>query len=84
MSEKQIRRHRELEMIPWLPVQAQYLQLCTIIMMKVMASLKQGSIQRFVIIIMEEAPTRAFSWLKAATTAFTFNVKLGLQCNYHK
>ena len=32
-------------------------------------SLKRRSIQRFV--ITEKAPTRAFSWLKAATTAFT-------------
>ena len=30
--------------------------------------------RRFV--IMEKAPTRAFSWLKAATTAFTFNALL--------
>ena len=50
--------------------------------------------------ITEKAPTRAFSWLKAATTAFTFktllrhtmlngcwwslNVKLGPWHNYHK
>ena len=30
----------------------------------------KSSIRRFV--ITEKAPTRAFSWLKAATTAFTF------------
>ena len=33
-------------------------------------SASQSSIRRFV--ITEKAPTRAFSWLKAATTAFTF------------
>ena len=32
------------------------------------------SIRRFV--ITEKAPTRAFSWLKAATTAFTFKTLL--------
>ena len=31
---------------------------------------RKRSIRRFV--ITEKAPTRAFSWLKAATTAFTF------------
>ena len=30
-----------------------------------------------VCIITEKAPTRAFSWLKAATTAFTFKTLLG-------
>ena len=33
------------------------------------ASASKSSIRRFV--ITEKAPTRAFSWLKAATTAFT-------------
>ena len=33
-----------------------------------------NAIQRFV--ITEKAPTRAFSWLKAATTAFTFKTLL--------
>ena len=33
-------------------------------------SLKRRSIRRFV--ITEKAPTRAFSWLKAPTSAFTF------------
>ena len=33
-----------------------------------------NSIRRFV--IMEKAPTRAFSWLKATTTAFTFKTLL--------
>ena len=37
-------------------------------------SLSKSSIQRFV--ITEKAPTRAFSWLKAATTAFTFKALL--------
>ena len=32
------------------------------------------TVRRFV--ITEKAPTRAFSWLKAATTAFTFNKTL--------
>ena len=35
------------------------------------------SIRRFV--ITEKAPTRAFSWLKAATTAFTFKTLLRLR-----
>ena len=37
-------------------------------------SASKSSIQRFV--ITEKAPTRAFSWLKAATTAFTFKTIL--------
>ena len=37
-------------------------------------SASKRSIRRFV--IMEKAPTRAFSWLKAATTAFTFKTLL--------
>ena len=36
----------------------------------VTTSASKKSIRRFV--ITEKAPTRAFSWLKAATTAFTF------------
>ena len=36
--------------------------------------LQKRSIRRFV--ITEKAPTRAFSWLKAATTAFTFKTLL--------
>ena len=36
----------------------------------VIISVSKSSIRRFV--ITEKAPTRAFSWLKAATTAFTF------------
>ena len=36
----------------------------------VLGSASKSSIRRFV--ITEKAPTRAFSWLKAATTAFTF------------
>ena len=36
----------------------------------VCSSASKSSIRRFV--ITEKAPTRAFSWLKAATTAFTF------------
>ena len=36
----------------------------------VCTSASKSSIRRFV--ITEKAPTRAFSWLKAATTAFTF------------
>ena len=35
-------------------------------------SASKSSIQRLV--ITEKAPTRAFSWLKAATTAFTFKI----------
>ena len=38
------------------------------------ASASNSSIRRFVII--EKAPTRAFSWLKAATTAFKFKTLL--------
>ena len=37
-------------------------------------SASKSSIRRFV--IAEKAPTRAFSWLKAATTAFTFKTLL--------
>ena len=37
-------------------------------------SASKSSIQRFE--ITEKAPTRAFSWLKAATTAFTFKTLL--------
>ena len=37
-------------------------------------SASKSSIRRFV--ITEQAPTRAFSWLKAATTAFTFKTLL--------
>ena len=52
------------------------------------ASASKSSIRRFV--ITEKAPTWAFSWLKAATSAFTFktltpqslNVKLGPRRNY--
>ena len=36
--------------------------------------LQMKAIRRFV--ITEKAPTRAFSWLKAATTAFTFKTLL--------
>ena len=36
--------------------------------------LQTKAIRRFV--IMEKAPTRAFSWLKVATTAFTFKTLL--------
>ena len=39
-----------------------------------LTSASKSSIRRFV--IMEKAPTRAFSWLKAATTAFTFKTLL--------
>ena len=42
-------------------------------------SASKKSIRRLV--ITEKAPTRAFSWLKAATTAL--NVKLGPRRNYH-
>ena len=38
------------------------------------ALVPQKQIRRFV--ITEKAPTRAFSWLKAATTAFTFKTLL--------
>ena len=38
--------------------------------LRVSTSASKSSIRRFV--IAEKAPTRAFSWLKAATTAFTF------------
>ena len=40
----------------------------------VATSASKGSIRRFV--ITEKAPTRAFSWLKAATTAFNFKTLL--------
>ena len=40
----------------------------------VASSAPKSSIRTFV--ITEKAPTRAFSWLKAATTAFTFKTLL--------
>ena len=40
----------------------------------VLGSASKSSIRR--IVITEKAPTRAFSWLKAATTAFTFKTLL--------
>ena len=40
----------------------------------ILGSASKSSIRRFV--ITEKAPTRAFSWLKAATTAFTFKIQL--------
>ena len=43
--------------------------MCTLLLV-----LQKSSIRRFV--ITEKAPTRAFSWLKAATTAFTFKTLL--------
>ena len=39
-----------------------------------LSSASKSSIQRFV--ITEKAPTRAFSWLKVATTAFTLKTLL--------
>ena len=45
-----------------------------IIGMAVCISASKSSIRRFV--ITEKAPTMAFSWLKAATTAFTFKTVL--------
>ena len=41
---------------------------------RLFSSASKCSIRRFV--ITEKAPTRAFSWLKAATTAFTFKTLL--------
>ena len=41
---------------------------------EVRLSVSERSIRRFV--ITEKAPTRAFSWLKAASTAFTFKTLL--------
>ena len=43
-------------------------------LVRVEDSASKRSIRRFV--ITEKAPTRAFSWLKAATTAFTFKTLL--------
>ena len=40
------------------------------VLCSLLSSARKSSIRRFV--IAEKAPTRAFSWLKAATTAFTF------------
>ena len=42
--------------------------------MDVEASASKSSIRRFV--ITEKAPTRAFSWLQAAATAFTYKTLL--------
>ena len=46
----------------------------TYVISNVQASASKSSIRRFV--ITEKAPTRASSWLKAATTAFTFKTLL--------
>ena len=70
-------------------------KLCVNIYRISILEIQTKAIRRFV--ITEKAPTRAFSWLKAATTAFTFktqyakkaltqrslNVKLGPRRNYH-
>ena len=40
------------------------------------------SVSQSVFTITEEAPTRAFSWLKAATTAFTFKTLLRLEIGF--
>ena len=45
-----------------------------VLLVLVLTSASKRSIQRFV--ITKKAPTRAFSWLKAATTAFTFKTLL--------
>ena len=47
--------------------------------MAVVCSASKSCIRRYV--ITEKAPTRAFSWLKAATTAFTF--KTDTMLNWH-
>ena len=44
--------------------------------LKVVASAANRSIGEVVCTITEKAPTRAFSWLKAATTTFTFKTLL--------
>ena len=44
------------------------------------ASASKSCIRRFV--ITEKAPTRAFFWLKAATTAFTFKTLLPPYCRW--
>ena len=46
----------------------------------VVTTASKSSIRRFV--ITEKAPTRAFSWLKAATTAFTFRTLLRLYAKW--
>ena len=45
---------------------------------KLSSSAPKSSIRRFV--IKEKAPTRAFSWMKAATTAFTFKDTIKTLC----
>ena len=47
---------------------------------RVNSSASKRTIRRFV--ITEKAPTRAFSWLKAATTAFTFKTLLRHYANW--
>ena len=47
---------------------------CLFMLRRVFDRASKSSIRRFV--ITEKAPTRAFSWLKAATTAFTFKTLL--------
>ena len=47
-------------------------------MLRWLLSAPKSSIRRLV--ITEKAPTRAFSWLKAATTAFTFKTLFKTLC----
>ena len=61
-----------LELVPRPPWQ--YNVLVSAISIIISSSATKRSIRRFV--ITEKAPTRAFSWLKAATTAFTFKTLL--------
>ena len=50
-----------------------YIVLCIQLIVTGANSASKSSIRRFV--ITEKAPARAFSWLKAATTAFTFKTQ---------
>ena len=54
---------------------SEYPEICLVSgLARLVSSASKSSIRRFV--ITEEAPSRAFSWLKAATTAFTFKTLL--------
>ena len=59
--------------VTWYPARWKHLETSKVTVL-LSSSASKSSIRRFV--ITEKAPTRAFSWLKAATTAFTFKTLL--------
>ena len=61
-----------------LVIREQPLLVKVMVLVLVVSSASKSSIRRFV--ITEKPPTRAFSWLKAPTIAFTFKTLLTLYC----